>query len=300
MKKQNGLFYLIGLSAALGLCLVPGTVGAQNIAWDMVSSTSQGLLSYSTDAPVFTSPGDGFQKYMAVPQSCPPPPDPNVNNIPFTLIDDSACIYEADALGFIDSMTDFDMFFGACDTVNDADNPNADPYHATWVFDISSAAGEVTLRLDLAAMGNFELEHTVPPDPFETTEDSFIWTYQVDSGAVQTFLTSDVDEDGTMTYIMASGTVVELDDPLVVNGTTLSNFFRTFSTPITTGSQLTVVLTATVDGSSEGYAVRDIVVSNYAPGQGGGQPIPTLSMVGVAAMVLMLMAGAVFLFRRFR
>ncbi len=287
MKRKHGSFYLISFSVALGLCFAPGLAGADDIAWDMVDSTSRNLVSYDTDAPDFSSPGDGFQKYAAVQQSCPPPPDPNLNNIPYALVDDTACIYPADQGGIIDTMTDFDDFFGICDTIN-GDNPNSDLYHATWVFDISSAVGDVTLQIDLAAMGNFE------------ADDVFEWGYQVDGGMAQTFLVAVADEDGSLTYTMADGTTRDLDDPLGVDGTTLANFFQTFWTPITTGSQLTVVLTALADGGSEGYAVRNILVTDYDPTQGGGLPIPTLSWTGIAAMVLMLMAGAVFLFRRLR
>ncbi len=276
MKRKHGSFYFIGLSAALSLCFAPGLAGADDIAWDLVSSTSQNLVSYSTDAPVFGSPGDGFQKFtVGVSPS-----------IPYALVDDTNAGYPADEVGIIDAATDFDEFFGVVDTEND---DNSGPVNATWVFDISSAVDNVELHVDLAAMGNFE-------DP----EDSFVWTYQVDSGAVETFLTAVADEDGSMTYTMADGTTRDLDDPLVVNGTTLSNVFQTFSTAITLGSQLTVVLTVTTDGGYEGYVARDILVTDYDPAQGGGEPIPTLSLMGAAAMVLLLMAGAVFLFRRLR
>ncbi|MEN8162557.1 MAG: hypothetical protein ABFS37_00370 [Acidobacteriota bacterium] len=286
MKRQHGSFSLIGLVATLGLCLVVGTAGADDIAWDMVDSDSHNLVSYSTDAPVFNNPGDGFQKYAAVQQVCPPVPDPNLNNIPWSLVDDSVCIYPEDSGGIIDTMTDFDEFFGVTDTEND---DNSGPVSATWVFNISSAVDNLELHVDLAAMGNYE-------DP----EDSFVWTYQVDAGAVETFLTAVADEDGMLTYTMADGTTRDLDDPLVVNGTTLTNHFQTFSTSIPAGSQLTVVLTAVTDGGYEGYAVRDILVTDFDPAQGGGQPIPTLSMAGIAAMALLLMAAGMVLFRRLR
>ena len=43
---------------------------------------------------------------------------------------------------------------------------------------------------------------------------------------------------------------------------------------------------------------RNLLVTDYDPTQGGGEPIPTLSSLAMAAMVLLLMAGGVFLFRR--
>jgi hypothetical protein len=64
---------------------------------------------------------------------------------------------------------------------------------------------------------------------------------------------------------------------------------------------LTVVLTSLTDGGSEGYVARNILVTAAdQPSGGGGEPIPTISETGVAIMVLLLIAGAVFLFRRRR
>ncbi len=290
MKRKHGSFYLISLSAALGLCLVSGLAGADDIAWDLVGSTSTNLVSYGTDAPPFTSPGDGFQKYAAVQQTCPPVPDPNLNSIPYALVDDTVCIYPADTGGIIDTMTDYDEFFGICDTVN-GDNPGNDLYNATWVFDISAGDDNFELHLDLAAMGNFE------------ADDVFDWSYQLDGGAAQSLLTAVADEDGSLTYTMADGTTRDLDDPLTVDGVTLFNGFQTFSTPIPAGLQLTLVLAALADGGSESYAVRNIRISadtDDPPPGGGGEPIPTISGTGIAIMALLLMAGAVFLFRRLR
>jgi len=290
MKMKNGSIYLVGCMVALGLCLAAGTVVADDIAWDMVSSTSVNLISYGTDAPPFAHPGDGFQKYSVVQQACPPPPDPNLNVIPYSLIDDSACIYLMDEGGIVETMTDFDEWFGICDTVND-DNPGNDLYNATWVFNISSGDANFELHLDLAAMGEFE------------ADDIYEWSYQVDGGAPQTFLVAVADENASLTYTLASGTVVTLDSPLVVDGVTLYNHFQTFSTAIPAGSQLTLVLTTLAQGGYEGYVARNIRVSadtDEPPPGGGGAPIPTLSMIGIAAMALMLMAGAVFLFRRLR
>jgi len=212
MKRRHTSIYLIGLSAALSLCLAAVPAIADDIAWDMVSSTSQNLVSFSTDAPVFSSPGDGFQKYqVGVSES-----------IPYGLVDDTNNGYAADGGGIIDAATDTDVFFGVIDTVNN-DNPGPDPYHATWVFDISGAISDVVLHVDLAAMGDFE------------ADDSYEWSYQIDGGAPQTFLTAIANTDGALTYTMADGTTRDLDDPLEVNGTTLYNEFQTFATSISTG-----------------------------------------------------------------
>ncbi len=274
MTRKYGSFLLIG---CLALFLAPAPAGAQdqNIAWDMISSTSMNLVSFGTDAPVFSSPGDGFQKYtVGVSPS-----------IPYTLVDATNASYPADSVGIIDEATDFDEFFGVVDIIN---NDNTGPLSATWVFDISAGTANLQLFLDLAAMGDFE------------ADDSYEWSYQVDGGAATTFLTAVADEDGTLTYTMADGTTRDLDDPLTVNGVTLYNHFQTFSTPIPTGSQLTLTLTALTDGGSEGYVARNILVtaSTQPPSGGGGEPIPTITGTGIAVMVLLLAAGALVLFRR--
>lgn len=273
MKRQFGSFVLIGFVAALGVCLGSGTAAADDIAWDLVSSSDHNLVSFSTDAPVFGSPADGFQKYQVGVSA----------SIPYTLVDDTNNGFPADEVGIIDAASDSDEFFGVVDTEND---DNSGPVHATWVFDISSAIDNLALSLDLAAMGDFE------------EDDMFEWSYQVDGSAFTTFLTAVADTEGMLTYTMADGTTRDLDDPLVVNGTTISNVFSTFATSIDAGSQLTVVLTVVANGGSEGYVVRDILVTDYEAGQGGGEPIPTLSSLAMVAMALLLMAGGVFLFRR--
>jgi hypothetical protein len=275
MKRQRGSVFLIALSMAVGLCLAAGTAVADDIAWDMVNSTSQNLNSFSTDAPAFSSPGDGFQKYTV---GLSP-------SIPYALVDDSAGVYPPDTLGVIDSSTDFDEFFGATDTVND-DNLAGDPYHATWVFDISAAVAPVELWIDLAAMGNFE------------PEDTFYWTYQVDFDPAVNFLNGVADEAGSMSYVLANGTTVSEDDPLVVDGVPLSNVFTSFATPIPSGTFLTVTLTAVTDGTYECYAARNIVVRDGSGGAAAQAPVPTLSWQGITVMVLLLLAGGMLLIRR--
>ena len=275
MKRQLGPVTHSVLCALTVVALVSGTAVAEDVAYDMVGSTSRNLVSYSTDAPEFGSPGDGFQKYtVGVSES-----------IPYAIVDDSADVYPADTLGIIDSASDFDEFFGICDIVND---DNTEPLHATWVFDISSAEANVELHVDLGAMGDFE------PD------DSYVLTYQIDGGPVTTFLSAVVDEDGSMSYELANGIIVDLDDPLTVDGITLYNELQTFSTSISTGSELTVELTSLTDGGSEAFVLRNIMVTSYTEPVTGGQPIPTASATGIAVMVLLLVAGGVFLLRRMR
>jgi len=280
MKRQNGSIYLIGLSVALALCLVSGTAVADDIAWDMIGSTSQNLMSYGTDAPVFSSPGDGFQKFtVGVSPS-----------IPYALVDDTNAGYPPDTVGVVDAATDFNEFFGVVDTVNDENPPpppiDPIPYHATWVFDISAADENLGLRMDLTAMGERELE------------DIFDWTYQVDGGPLTSIFSATVGEGITITYTMADGTTRDWASPLIVDGVTLMNYFQTFSTSISAGSQLTVTLTALTNGGSEAYGVRNIMVIDNAQPLAAWEPIPALSGTGIAAMVLLLIVAGAFLIRR--
>lgn len=268
--KRPGSLFIIGVCAALGLFVAAGTASAQNVAWDMVSSSAQNLTSYDTDAPTFTSLGDGFQKYTVGVTS----------DIPYALVDDSTNGYAADDLGIIDSSSDTDEFFGVVDTEN---GDNSGPVTATWVFDISGASRDVELSVDLAAMGDFE------------TSDTFVWQYQIDSGTVETFLEAVCDDDGSQSYMMADGDVFDYNDPLVVDGVTLSNQFHTFTTPVGSGSELTVTLTAVANGGSEAYVARNLVVA-LGPEQREG--IPTLSTVGIALMALLVLGAGVVLVRR--
>ncbi len=244
MTRMRGSISTVSLFVIAGMCLSAGPAAAQDIAWDLVASTSQNLLSYTTDAPVFTAPGYGFQNYDY---------DVNPTAIPYSLIDDTAGSFPADLIGIIDATTDHDEFFGVTDTVNN-DNPAPGvAYHATWVFDISSAAVAPSLAVDLAAMGNFEIG-----------EDVYTWSYQVDGGQVIDFLTNTVGAGATITYTMADGTTRQEGDPLIVNGTTIDNQFTTFTTTIPMGSTVTVVLTAVSDGGTEGYVARNIRVFTAA------------------------------------
>lgn len=287
MNLQRVSIKCIVLVVTIGLCLGGGIAAAGNLAWDMVNTTDQNLISYGTDAPDFGFPGAGFQKYQWTVSP----------TIPYTLVDDSGGVYPADTLGIIDTQTDFDVFFGACNTYDPA--VNTEPVHATWVFDISGGQDYLQLNVDLAAMGDFEA-----PDPQADPPiigDFFALSYQVDGGSAHTYLTAIADEDGTMSYTLANGTVVTLDDPLVANGQELNNVLRTFTTNIPSGSQLTVTLTSLTDGGYEGFVVRNILVTdgNQAPPM-GGEPIPAITGAGIAAMILLLAAAGVFVFRRWQ
>ncbi|MBT8039450.1 MAG: hypothetical protein KJN78_04370 [Gammaproteobacteria bacterium] len=211
-------------------------------AFDMVGSESQNLVAYTnpwTDA--FGSAGDGFQKYRR-----------NVSaSIPFAVADDSLSIFPADSQGIIKEVNQ-DEFFGIVDTVN---GDTSDPVSATWEFDVSGLGG-LELSIDMGAMGDFE------------SSDFFEWTYSIDGGPDLVAFASSVDENGSFTYTLEGGASFTLSDPMLMQGTILSNDLATFSTPLTgSGSTLSLTLTAQFNGGSEAVAFQNIVIT-----EGDGPP----------------------------
>ncbi|MEL7313162.1 MAG: lamin tail domain-containing protein, partial [Pseudomonadota bacterium] len=199
-------------------------------------------------------PGDwfGVAAYGSWPQSA---------GVPFAIADDSVVgisgsPFAGDTLGIIDSRTaPTDTFFSMVDTVNGS-NPTG-PATATWVFDVSTA-NELTVSVDMAAMGDFE------------TTDSFEWRYSIDGGAFETLFMPVVDEAAVQTYTMEGGATPELNDPLVVNSVLLNDDFITFSVTLPTiGNSLTIEFTGSGDGGSEAYAARNLIVSEGAINPGG-------------------------------
>ena len=70
-----------------------------------------------------------------------------------------------------------------------------------------------------------------------------------------------MDEAGSFTYTLDDGDSFLLDDPMLVQGTILSNDLATFSAPIAgAGSDLTLTLTAMANGGSEAIAFQNIVL----------------------------------------
>ncbi|MEL6601083.1 MAG: ExeM/NucH family extracellular endonuclease, partial [Pseudomonadota bacterium] len=218
-----------------------------------VDSESQNLNSFTNKAPSFDSAGDGFGKFQV---GVSP-------SIPFALLDDSTGVFTPDTLGIVETATDVEEFFGIVDTVN-PNNPDG-PATACWEFDITGF-GALTFSLDLAAMGDFE------------NDDEFSITYSIDGAPAQELFDIAVDEDGTQTYVMASGTEVILFDPVLVNGTALTNDFETFTTGISgRGSTLTIEVSATANGGSEALAMRNMIVD------GIGGFTPTLPVISISA-----------------
>jgi predicted extracellular nuclease len=208
------------------------------VAFDLVGSTSQNLVSFTDDPAVpFTSAGDGFQKFQ---RGVSP-------TIPFSLLDDSLVIFPGDTLGIIkDGNTD--EFFGVTDTDN---NDTDGPVTATWVFNILGAAG-LGLSIDMGAMGDFE-----------SPEDVFDFEYSIDGSPPVSAFAIAADESAAKTYLLEGGALIQLNDPLVADGTVLSNDLQRISTPLTgTGSELTLTLTADTNGGTEAFAFQNVVITD--------------------------------------
>jgi hypothetical protein len=211
---------------------------ADVVAYDMVSSTSQNLISFTDDPAIpFTSNADGFQKFQRGIST----------TIPFAVLDDSAGSFPSDTLGIIKT-SNTDEFFGIVDT-NNPDTGGSDVV-STWVFDISGASN-LSLAIDMGAMGDFE-----------AASDFFNWSYSIDGGSAQTAFKSSVDEAVSQTYTLESGTEVTLNDPMLVNGVLLNNNLQTQTVALAgSGNQLTLVLTANTNSGSEAVAFQDIAIN---------------------------------------
>ena len=110
----------------------------------------------------------------------------------------------------------------------------------------------------MGAMGDFE------------ASDTFVWTYSIDGGATSVAFANSVDESSSNIYTLEGGASFTLNDPMLMQGTVLTNNLQTFVAPIAgTGSQLTLTLTASTDGGTEAFAFQNIVIR---PGSG---PPPT-------------------------
>ena len=218
------------------IVITAGSVVPTDVAYDMVASTDLNLTSYTNAfTGAFASAGDGFQKYQ---RGVSP-------SIPFAVVDDSLSIFPPDSLGIIKE-GNTDVFFGIVDTEN---GDNSGPVSATWEFDISGASG-LGLLIDMGAMGDFE------------SSDFFTWEYSIDGGPLLPAFASTVDEAGSYTYTLEGGASFTLNDPMLVQGTILTNDLATFSTPIDgTGSSLALTLTAQFNGGSEAVVFQNVIVA---------------------------------------
>ena len=210
------------------------------VAFDMVASTSENLISFTNPFNgAYSSPADGFQKYR---RGVSP-------SIPFDLLDDSLSIFPSDSHGIVKE-GNTDVFFGATDT----DQGGAFfSVSATWVFDVSGASG-LGLSIDMGAMGDFE------------SSDFFEWTYSIDGGPTITAFASAVDEAGSFAYVLEGGNSFTLNDPMLVQGTVLTNDLAPFHTSLFgSGSELTLTLTARVNTNRESLVFQNIIVTKGNP-----------------------------------
>jgi len=236
MQIQATRTRILAAVAALGLC---GAAQADIIAFDMVDSTSQGVLSYTNVwNGAFSSAADGFQMYQRGVSS----------TIPFAVLDDSLIGFPNDDQGIIDENNE-DVFFGVADTVNN-DSPGT--VSASWEFDISGFS-DLSLSIDMGAMGDFE------------NSDSFSWAYAIDGGGLTTIFDTMVDEAASLDYTLADGDVFTVNDPISVNGVTLNNQLQTLAAALLgSGSVLELILTATTNGGDEAFAFQNLIVSGTA------------------------------------
>ncbi len=249
---------LVSASLAAILALPAfANAGSTVVAFDMVDSGSMNLLSYTnvwTDA--FGSPGDGFQKYR---RGVSP-------SIPFSVLDDSLFSFPSDTLGIIDDNNTHE-FFGAVDTVN-SDTDGLPSVSATWVFDIAGFS-DLYMSIDAGAMGDFE------------DSDIFSWEYSIDGGSAMTAFSSSVDTAGALDYTLAGGAIVNLADPILMNGVMLNNQLATFLVPLVgDGDELTLTLTMTLNGGSEAVAFQNLVIEGTA----AVVPVPAALWLFVTAL----------------
>ncbi|MBU0641177.1 MAG: PEP-CTERM sorting domain-containing protein [Planctomycetes bacterium] len=187
----------------------------------------------------------------------------------YDFADDSAGSYPADTFGVLKTGK-LDHVFGVEDLTN-PDNPGGTGI-GVWEFNIDSFF-DIFVEIDFAAMGDFE-----------ASNDSYVFTARIDGGAPQVIFASTIREDlDPYSYYLESGTQININDPVEVNGVIINNNFQTLGAAVSgTGSVLTLTFDASNDGGSEVFIFDNIVVN--------GVPEPT--------SLLLLGLGGLFLRRR--
>ena len=258
----------IACVVALFVALSAQSCAAADIIASEQFDTSLGIVSFVQDPSLDEvagnwGPGDWFGQLNPV-----APPSAGILS---AIADDSAGAFPRDTLGVIDNSPDSnataftsgyksDIYFGVTDLKNPKFSGTA---KATWVFDISGASQLTEISIDMGAMGDFE-----------TSNDRFDWSFQIDNGPRQPLFTSSVDEETEATYVMANGTQIPLNDPLLINGQQLltektapSGLPTRIAAIAGSGSQLTLFFEADADGGSESYEFDNIFIL----GEPGGQ-----------------------------
>jgi hypothetical protein len=262
---QIGL--VLTVAVVLGTMIRPARAGTDLIAGDNFDSALN-LNSFTQDPPFHVVDGNwtAGDWFGVLDPTDPPGPLPGGSNrgMPYSIADDSVSVYPLDLQGVVDNSPDSnattftsgfksDKYFG----VTDLENPNfTGTARATWVFDISGATELTEISIDMGAMGDFESEN-----------DRFDWEYQIDGGPAVPLFTSMVDEEGAATYVMANGTEVNLDDPLMINDvplltdkTTVSGLPTRAAAISGSGSELALFFEAETNGGTEAYVFDNIQI----------------------------------------
>lgn len=119
---------------------------------------------------------------------------------------------------------------------------------AEWVFDIAGG-GVVDVSVDFAAMGDF------------VTSGSWAFEYSIDGAPFAPLYTLTGDGSRTQTYTLEDGSVIDIDDPMTVDGVSLDNNFQTFTSgALGSGNELTLKFSTTYEWSYDPFAFRNVVV----------------------------------------
>ncbi len=233
-QYNNRRKFWINLSFIL-LMICHSSSHAGLIAYDLYNNKSLNLIDYQNpfEGAFSHSINDTFQKHQQ-----------GVTDVSDGLIEDS--ISRADTLGIIKESQNFDEFFAVQDLDNSV-NPTGRAT-ASWIFDIQNTS-DLSLSLDLAAMGDFELS------------DWFRWDYAIDNFDKKTLFELNSEQSKTQAYQMASGAIISLDDPLSLQNQLLDNHFQNFVAPIMrNGAELKLFFTAQQNGGNEVLAFRNLKI----------------------------------------
>ena len=253
------------LFAIFGLLMIAAVGRAETVAFDDFDGGDVNLISRTIDpdnsARNGQFPGSRFDVFGIT--------DRTVN---FDFADDSAGSFPPDSFGILRTGKT-DNVFGVEDLTNDDNTAGAGA--AAWQFDISGFV-DLVLSIDFAAIGDFE-----------SSNDRFVFSASIDGGATFDLFTSSVDEDGDLTYTFESGTTNTINDPLQINGTTLSNVFQTLSASIVgSGSLLTLNLIAGSDGGSEVFVFDNLTIDGTPAMTAIPEPASaTMLGLGIAGLV---------------
>ncbi|MEO1585237.1 MAG: PEP-CTERM sorting domain-containing protein [Planctomycetota bacterium] len=165
--------------------------------------------------------------------------------LPFAMQDDSAGSFPTDGVGIISEFDTTTEFFGVVDTANNVNGSGFGTADYTWA-DTGANTFVDSFSVDVAAIGDFE------------GSDQYRWDISTDGGSTFTNIASAAaNEDISFQYTMDSGALSTLNDPMVLDGTILTNDFATF-----TFDNLNLAVTGDIvlrfvgasDGGSEAFA----------------------------------------------